>query len=217
MFHRKKESDFLNSLLHYKKYFNKEIDVKHLAKVYYYKVIYKTSFFGWDVDLSPLKDTQKAIIIEAPHTSNWDFFIGIYAGLKLKLPFKFIIKNSWNMPIIGLILKGLGAIFIDRATSSGLTKELGYQMEKIKNGYLVFTPEGTRSRVNKWKTGFYHIAKNSKLPIAMAYIDYKTKKIGIHKIFYPTNNMQQDFNNIKEFYKTISAKKPQNFNKNWDI
>ena len=180
-------------------------------------MIYKTTFFGWNVDISPLKDTKKAIIIEAPHTSNWDFFIGIYAALKLKLPFKFIIKNSWNIPIIGSILKGLGAIFIDRSKSSGLTKELSHQMKDIKNGYLVFTPEGTRSRVDKWKTGFYHIAINSNLPIAIGYIDYKTKKIGIHNIFYPTNNIQDDFNKIREFYKTISAKKPQNFNKNWYI
>jgi len=180
-------------------------------------VINKTNFFGWDVDITPLKDAQKAIIIEAPHTSNWDFFIGIYAALKLKLPFKFIIKNNWDIPIIGSILKYLGAIFIDRAKSSGLTKQLSHQMADIENGYLVFTPEGTRSRVNKWKTGFYHIAKNSKLPIAIAYIDYKTKKIGIHNIFYPTNNMQEDFNKIRAFYKTINAKKPQNFNENWNI
>ncbi len=172
---------------------------------------------GWSLDAKKLDPIKKSIIIEAPHTSNWDFFLGILAASSINLKFKFIIKKEWNKPIIGNILLKLGAIFIDRSQKSGLTENIIEMLNKLDEGHIIFTPEGTRSRKSKWKSGFYHIAQKTKLPISIAYIDYKKKKLGIHKIFHPTGNIQSDCNLIRNIYKKITPKNKKNYDPNWKI
>ena len=159
----------------------------------------RSSFFGWQVDVTKLEKVPKSVIIQAPHTSNWDFFVGIIAAKKSNIPFRFIIKDAWNIPIIGMILLNLGAIFINRSKSSGLTQRIAEAAKKMNHGHFIFTPEGTRSKVSKWKSGFYHIAHNAHIPIAIGYIDYKHKKIGIHDVFYPSGNINADMANTETF------------------
>ena len=176
-----------------------------------------TSFFNWKINIEPLKNIKKSVIIQAPHTSNWDFFLGIIAAKKTKLKFKFVIKKSWNIFIIGPILTSLGAIFIDRSKSTGLTQNIIDQLKKMNEGHIIFTPEGTRSKVKKWKSGFYHIADNAHIPIAVGFIDYKEKAIGINNIFYPTGEIKKDLSLVREFYKKIKPRHPQNYEMNWTI
>jgi len=172
---------------------------------------------GWSVNIDAIKTIKKSVIIEAPHTSNWDFILGIMAALSTGIKFRFIIKKEWNKPIIGYVLKQLGVIFIDRSKSTGLTQQIIAQFKTMEEGHIIFTPEGTRSRVNQWKSGFYITAHEAQLPISLAYIDYASKKIGIDHTLYPTGNMKKDGKKIKEFYQQISPKNPQNFNPNWTI
>ena len=174
-------------------------------------------FFGWTIDAKKLDSLKKSIIIEAPHTSNWDFFLGILAALSINLKFKFIIKKEWNKPIIGSILIKLGAIFIDRSQKSGVTTTIIEMLNKLNEGHIIFTPEGTRSKVNKWKSGFYHIADNAHIPIAVGFIDYNKKEIGINNVFYPTGDINKDLEPIREFYKKIHPKHTKNYDMNWHI
>ena len=95
----------------------------------------------------------------APHTSNWDFFIGILATKISQLKILFIIKNEWNLPIIGVILKKLGAIFVDRNKSSGLTKIISKKLCEMHSGHIIFTPEGTRSAVKKMEIWILYNSK----------------------------------------------------------
>ncbi len=176
-----------------------------------------TSFYQWKINIEPLNGIKKSIIIQAPHTSNWDFFLGVIAAKKTKIPFRFIIKNSWNTFPIGVILKSLGAIFIDRSKSTGLTQTIVDELKKINEGHVIFTPEGTRSKVNKWKSGFYHIADNAHIPIAVGFIDYNKKEIGINNVFYPTGDINKDLEPIREFYKKIHPKHTKNYDMNWHI
>ena len=173
--------------------------------------------FGWSIDITQIKSVKKSVIIEAPHTSNWDFIIGILAAISSEIKFHFIIKKEWDKPIIGSLLLGLGAIFINRSRASGLTQQIIEQFNKAKEGHIIFTPEGTRSRVNKWKTGFYTVAHEAKIPISVGYIDYKEKKIGIAYTFYPTGNMKDYCLKLKSFYETIHPKNNQNFQPDWSI
>ena len=175
------------------------------------------TLFGWKVNVEKIKPVKKSIIIEAPHTSNWDFFIGIIAALSINLKFKFLIKKEWNKPIIGKLLSKLGAIFIDRSKKTGVTEEIASLLNQIEEGHIIFTPEGTRSKREKWKTGFYYIALNAQLPISIAYIDYKSKQLGIHDVIHPTGNINEDCNILRDFYKTITPKNKQNYEKNWKI
>ncbi|MEK9727607.1 MAG: 1-acyl-sn-glycerol-3-phosphate acyltransferase, partial [Candidatus Margulisiibacteriota bacterium] len=156
-------------------------------------------------------------IIQAPHTSNWDFILGIIAAKKTNLNFRFIIKNSWNIFIIGWALKRLGAIFIDRSKATGLTQQIIGELKKAESGHIVFTPEGTRSIVKKWKTGFYVVAHNAHIPIAVGYIDYKTKTIGINQLIYPTGDIKKDLTPIQRFYEKITPKNPTNYEPFWEI
>ena len=98
-----------------------------------------------------------------------------------------------------MILLNLGAIFINRSKSSGLTQRIAEAAKKMNHGHFIFTPEGTRSKVSKWKSGFYHIAHNAHIPIAIGYIDYKHKKIGIHDVFYPSGNINADMAQYRNF------------------
>ncbi len=175
------------------------------------------SLIGWTLDVKALNNVKKSIIIEAPHTSNWDFIIGILAAKASKITFYFIIKKEWNLPILGHFLKKLGAIFVDRTQATGITTTIANKLKEMPNGHIIFTPEGTRSRVNKWKSGFYIIAKEANIPISIGYIDYKTKRIGIHNILSPTGNMALDCKKLREFYKTITPKNKKNYDPNWTI
>lgn len=172
---------------------------------------------GWELDLDTFKEVEKSIIIEAPHTSNWDFFFGILAALQSDVNFYFIIKKEWNLPFLGSIFKKMGAIFIDRSKPTGLTMKITEKLKLMPNGHIIFTPEGTRSRVKKWKSGFYHIAIQSNLPISVGYIDYQKKKIGIHHIFYPSGDIEKDCEKLRSFYNSVTPKNKNNYTSNWVI
>lgn len=173
--------------------------------------------FGWNVRPIAPDFPTKSVIIVAPHTSNWDFFWGILAGRALNLPFLFVIKDQWNLPCIGHLLTYLGARFISRSGNTGVTTDLIRCMRLVSCGHMVIAPEGTRSFVSKWRTGFYHIAHVSKVPISIATIDYTHKRIGILGIVSPTGNMKRDCSKIRDMLHGSAPKYRQKFNMNWTI
>ncbi len=168
--------------------------------------------FGWKTSFDTLNNVNKCVIIAAPHTSNWDFPYTILTFWKYETNIGFFIKDSYTKSFLGGILRSMGAIGVDRSKGSNLVDYASELLENRDNLVLIVPAEGTRSYVEKWKTGFYHIAKKAEVPIALGFLDYKTKEIGIGKLVTPTDDMDADFKIIQDFYKNVTGKHPELYN-----
>ncbi|HKC67772.1 MAG TPA: 1-acyl-sn-glycerol-3-phosphate acyltransferase [Bacteroidia bacterium] len=179
-----------------------------------FKLLFKLG--KWKITNYLPSNIKKCVIIGAPHTSNWDFVYGMGALQIMKLRTRFTIKKEWiRFPFKG-IMDSLGALPIDRTAIK--TGEKRGSVDAIADLFatrdellLLITPEGTRAKMEKWKTGFYYIALKAKVPIALGFMDYKTRTCGIDKIIYPSGDFKADMKLVMDFYKTIGPKNPQNF------
>ncbi|MEP7320104.1 MAG: 1-acyl-sn-glycerol-3-phosphate acyltransferase [Panacibacter sp.] len=171
---------------------------------------------GWTVDMRTPPEIKRCIIIAAPHTSNWDFWYTMASFSILRLKIRYTIKKEWMRFPFSMITKPLGGIAIDRSAPEANETRMSHTDAMIdlykheQELIVIITPEGTRSKREQWKTGFYHIAKGASVPICLGYVDYKEKKAGIAKTIYPSE-MQKDMKEIMSFYKTIHAKFPGKF------
>lgn len=180
-----------------------------------FKLIFK--MLGWKVSHFLSDDIKQCVIVVAPHTSNWDFIFGMGAVKVMKLNQRFVIKKEWIRFPLKKLMFALGALPIDRnkkQNNGNKTSTVDLMVDLFKqhqNLRLVITPEGTRSRVNKWRTGFYHVALKANVPIALAFINYETKTCGVDKIIYPSGDFKKDMKEIMDFYKNIKGKNIENF------
>ena len=148
---------------------------------------------------------QKFVLIGAPHTSNWDFPLMLMVVLKLRLRVFWMGKHTlFPFPFSGL-MKWLGGIPINRSASHNVVRETVRQFKENKDLVVLVPPEGTRSRVAKWKTGFYHIANMAEVPILMGYVNAEKKEAGFADFFYPTGDVEGDLEKIREFYHPIKG------------
>ncbi len=155
---------------------------------------------GWNVDITaPRRD--KCVICVAPHTSNWDFILGLFAYKSLGREANFLMKSTWFFFPLNYILKALGGIPVYRDKTKGSLTDYVIDLFK-KRDYvnLAVTPEGTRSRTEKWHTGFLYIAYGAKVPIHLGVIDYPDKDIVIKYEFIPSGDVEKDMASIKRFY-----------------
>ena len=164
--------------------------------------------FGWNV-IQGLPKFNKYVLIGAPHTSNWDFFVGMMAALAIGLRFKWLAKHTIFKNPLGPILKFFGGIPVDRRVRSSVIEKMTEMFNNSERLVLGITPEGTRSKTEYWKSGFYYIALNAKVPIAFAYLDYENKKIGIGDHFIPSGDINTDMQIIKKFYSDLKGKRPE--------
>ncbi|MCM1354909.1 MAG: 1-acyl-sn-glycerol-3-phosphate acyltransferase [Staphylococcus sp.] len=166
--------------------------------------------FGWEVKCS-VPDYDKCIICVAPHTSNWDFVLGKLAYWSLGRQAGFLIKETWFFFPMNLLFKALGGIPVPRRRGSSLSETLIERFKESKRMSLAITPEGTRSRVSEWRTGFLHIAYEARVPIVLGAIDAATKTIFLERTFTPTGDFQADMKAIKEYYRNFTGIIPENF------
>lgn len=169
---------------------------------------------GWKIVLT-VEEPQKSVVCVAPHTSNWDFVIGQLSYWAENRQSSFLMKKSWFFFPLGNILTQIGGIPVDRNKKTSVTDQMAVEFKKRAVFHLGITPEGTRSKRTKWKMGFYHIAIKANVPIQLAYIDYKKKEMGIKEVFMPTGNEQADLEHIRNYYKDVTAKHPENFHKDF--
>ncbi len=179
---------------------------------YFLKFIFSIWFklAGWK--LCKTAPEGAGVAIAAPHTSNWDFVYALGAAILQDVKIYFSVKDSLcRVPLLGTWMMYLGAIPIDRSA-----KGVG-QVEQIKNFinsqklnrvFFLFTPEGTRGSVPKWKTGFYHVAQGCELPIFLAKVDYLSKEAGVFHTFQLTENKDNDIKAIQASYETVKGKFP---------
>ena len=166
---------------------------------------------GWKVCKLPPEGA--GVAIAAPHTSNWDFVYALGAAILQDVKIYFSIKDSMcRVPLLGTWLMWLGAIPIDRSSKgAGQVNQIKAFIDSQKGNrvFFLFTPEGTRGAVTKWKTGFYHVAQGCGLPIFLAKVDYLSKETGVFHTFQLTDNKVNDVQAIQASYKSIQGKYPK--------
>jgi len=169
---------------------------------------------GWQCVGKLPSGLKQAVLVVAPHTSNWDAFYGLQFCLVHQLPIRFAIKKEALVFPLRPLLRGMGAIPIHRQRKKETAEqtnmvtvmtELFRQHEVL---FLIIAPEGTRSRVTRWRQGFYHVAKQAQVPIVLGYLDYARKEMGIGPVLYPTGDWDQDMAQIKAFYRDKIGKYP---------
>ena len=164
--------------------------------------------FGWDA-IQGLPKFKKYVLIAVPHTSNWDFVIAMLGALAIGLRFNWLAKHTLFKNLLGPLLKFFGGIPVDRTVHSSLIDKMTDRFNKREHLVLGITPEGTRSKTEFWKSGFYYIALSAKVPICFAYLDYVNKKVGISDHFFPTGDINEDMKIIKNFYSGMKGKRPE--------
>lgn len=173
------------------------------------KLVFK--MMGWKV-VGNLNWPVKCMVIAAPHTSNWDFFIGrCYAYVNGIVP-KYLIKSELFLPILRHLIKWNGGIPVYRHSKNNVVDQISEIYNSTDKFILGISPEGTRSKVDRWKTGFYHIAVKSEVPILLLKMDYENKEIGIISEFQPKGDIAKDLLYIQNQYKNIKGKIPENYN-----
>ena len=169
--------------------------------------------FGWKTDIT-VAYRDKVVICVAPHTSNWDFIIGLLAYRSMGRKANFLMKEFWFFFPLKYILKGLGGIPVPRRKKGfSLTDILIKKFNESTSLNLAITPEGTRSATSHWHTGFLHIALQAKVPIQLGVIDYAKKIVIVKEEFYPDADIEKDMQIIKNYFSEyrLAAKYPQKF------
>ena len=164
---------------------------------------------GWKV-VGSKPDLKKYVLIVAPHTSNWDFFVGLAARSIAGIKSRFLIKNSiTNIPVIGSVVRAMGGRGVDRSKPGNLVDQVVEMFSQEEDFTMTITPEGTRSYNPDWKTGFYRIADKAKVPIVIVGFDYSRKIVEFKEVFYTTGDMEKDIEHIKAYYRTIKGRHPE--------
>jgi len=170
------------------------------------------NLWGWKTIGNVPEEHKKLLIVEAPHTSNWDYLLGMLAITSIGVKVNVIIKKELFFWPLGSLLKLIGGIPLDRSGKQNKVDALATLFKKRDELNLAITPEGTRALSTKWKKGYYYIAVKAGVPILLTALDYK-KKVGIFgKLLHPTGDYDKDFKIIEDFYKGVVAKHPENFN-----
>jgi len=161
--------------------------------------------FGWTIAgaLPPLK---KYIIIVAPHTSNWDLVICLFARFAVGVKINFLAKSQLFVFPLGQLLRALGGTSVERGKPGNKVDYVVALFREKDELKLGLAPEGTRSQVKRWKEGFYHIAVQAGIPIVMVGLDYHSKELRINEPFNPSGDIHKDFANIVQFYRTIRGR-----------
>ena len=166
---------------------------------------------GWKVTGKLPEQEKKYIMIVAPHTSLWDFPVGLGARAILKFKAKFLAKKElFKNPVVGAILKIMGGIPVDRGNrNNGIVDSVVKHFTDNDEFIVALTPEGTRDYVKRWKTGFYRIAKQANVPIVMVGFDFKNKAAEFRDPFYLTDDMDKDLEFILDYFRGIKGKNPE--------
>lgn len=169
--------------------------------------------YGWKVNITaPMRD--KCVICVAPHTSNYDFLLGLASYKSLGRDANFLMKDFWFFFPLKYLLTALGGIPVPRKKgNTNLTKTVASLFKTRNYVNLAVTPEGTRSRREQWRTGFLYIAYDAQVPIQLGVIDYKNKDIIIKDEFWPTGDVETDMQTVKNYYRQYgnAAKYPDKF------
>jgi len=157
---------------------------------------------GWRIE-GALPDRPKLVITAAPHSSNWDFIIGIAVVFALRLDIHFIGKAELFRGPLGALMRWLGGMPVDRHHPGGFVEQMVEAFAKHDRLLLAVAPEGTRKPVDRWKSGFYRIALGAEVPIVPGYFDNGRKRVGFGAAVLPTGDAERDIAELRAFYAPI--------------
>lgn len=163
---------------------------------------------GWRIE-GELPALDKFVVIGAHHTSNWDFVIFIAVKFVLRLNARWFGKHTIFRRPFGGLMRLWGGIPIHRDRQHNAVEQAIQAFREHRQFMLVLSPEGTRKKVARWKMGFYHIALGAGVPIVLAALDYRNKRVFIGPTFWPSGDEDVDLGEILAFYRPFVPKKPE--------
>lgn len=160
---------------------------------------------GWRMR-GTFPDIPRLVLIAAPHSSNWDGLWGFAAKLALGLEVKVLGKHQLFWWPLGLLMRRLGVIAVDRSAAHGVIEQAAAMIRASERIWFVVAPEGTRKRVERWKTGFWKIAKAAAVPVLPVYFHYPERVIGVGELFHPGDDLAADMARIRAWYRPWQGK-----------
>ena len=164
--------------------------------------------FGWKLVYVP-PPVPKAVVIFYPHTSNWDFPLGLLARAAVDLDVHWVGKHTLFRGPLGPLMRALGGIAVDRSAPRGLIEQLRHEFESRESFYVAIAPEGTRSRGTHWKSGFYRLALAAGVPVGLGFFDYRRREIGVLDWLPMTGDPAHDLALISAAYAGRQGRHPQ--------
>jgi 1-acyl-sn-glycerol-3-phosphate acyltransferase len=164
--------------------------------------------FGWRVEGGP-PATRKFVFIAAPHTSNWDLPFMLATAYILGLRVSWLGKHTLFEGPWGWFMKALGGIPVDRRSKHNMVQQVAERFANSDELMLAVPPEGTRKKVEYWKSGFYHIARAAQVPVVMGFLDFGRKVAGLGPPLNTTGDVRADMDQIRAFYRDIRGKIPE--------
>lgn len=170
------------------------------------------ALFGWRVNFAPLPG-PRGVVIVYPHTSNWDFVIGLLAKWAVGIRFRWLGKEALFKgacgAVLGPLFRAWGGEPIERGASTGAIGRLAQQINAADEYWLALAPEGTRKHRDCWRSGFYHIALTAGVPLGMACIDYGTKEVRLVSYAVLSGDVDADLACIRDAYRSCRGLKPE--------
>ena len=163
---------------------------------------------SWQLDIDR-PASPKYVMIGAPHTSNLDLTYGLILKYAGRIDLHWVGKDSAFRGPLGPLYRRLGGIPVNRRVSQNFVEQMVEQFNQRERFILAIAPEGTRYKAPGWKSGFYYIALGAGVPIALGFIDYGRKRVGIGPTIHPSGDIQADFMQIKAFYAGIVGRYPE--------
>ena len=166
--------------------------------------------WGWKIESGFPKNIKKSVIVVIPHTSNWDFPVGILLRPVIGLQTNFVGKSSLFRFPLGTLMRALGGVAVNRTKHNNFVDAVVDIYNEREQFNITVTPEGTRSKVKTLKSGFYYIALEAKIPIVCCKFDWGKMVIGFSEPFYPTGDYENDLPKILSYFKGVEGKIPAN-------
>lgn len=163
--------------------------------------------FGWTLS-RPEETPRKFVFIAAPHTSNWDFPFMVATAWALDLDISWLGKHTLFQAPYGWFFRAMGGIPVDRRSRQNIVQQVVKRFAEAEDLILGVPPEGTRRKVDYWKSGFYHIATEAGVPVGCAFLDFERRVAGVGGFFTPKGNVAEDMARVRAFYAGIRGKHP---------
>ena len=164
----------------------------------------------WRIE-GDLPDEPKMVVIGAPHTSNWDFVVMLLVAGSRRLRVKWLGKDGLFKKPFGTLMRSLGGIPIQQGRGARIADQVVARFAAEEKMILVIAPEGTRARVEQWRSGFYRIAQGAGVPIVLGFFDTSLRRVGFGPAIWPSDDIRADMDVIREFYSPMRGFKPDLF------
>jgi 1-acyl-sn-glycerol-3-phosphate acyltransferase len=174
-------------------------------KRFLYKIIF-IKIWGWKITSQPPPGLKKYVFIVAPHSTNLDFFVGVFSRGILGFNAGFLAKSNLFKPPLGWALRLMGGYPVVRSKRTRLVDQVAELYAKHDRFAIAIAPEGTRKKVIEWKTGFYYIALTANVPVLPVVFDWGKKEVTFASPFYPSGNLEEDLPKIKAVFKSAKGK-----------